>query len=181
MRLSILIASIILTGQFLSAQSLVTKNGLVRIYSHTPVEDIEAENQQAVSILDTLTGKLQFMLLVKSFAFEKKLMEEHFNENYMESDKYPKASFEGSITNLKEINFGRKGSYNAQVTGKLTIRGVTRDIKVGGTIIVLDNQINAKSVFMVKPEDYGITIPAVVRGNIAREIEISVNSIYLSK
>jgi polyisoprenoid-binding protein YceI len=180
MKNGILITALFCLSQLLPAQNLVTKNGHIRFFSHTPVEDIEANNHQVVSIFDPVSGKLQFMLLVKSFGFEKKLMEEHFNENYMESDKFPKASFEGSVINVQTINFKKNGNYPAQVKGKLTIHGVTKEIDVPGSIVINENQVSAKSVFKIKPEDYDIAIPELIRENIAKEIEISVDVIYTS-
>ena len=159
-------------------QKLISKNGHIWFYSHTPVEDIEAHNRQAVSILDPETGTVQFSLLVKSFEFRKKLMQEHFNENYMESDKFPKASFKGNIDNLSDIDFSTNGNYAAQVSGKLTIHGVTKKVHTAGTLTVNSEKVTAKAMFIVSPEDYDIVIPDLVRDNIAREIEVHVDVTY---
>lgn len=162
------------------AQNFVARNGHIWFYSHTPVEDIEAHNRQAVSIINPENGNIQFNLLVKLFEFEKKLMQEHFNENYMESDKYPKASFNGKIANLSEVDFKKDGTYNARVTGDLTIHNVTKKVDTKGTIKVKSGVPSAEAKFIVRPEDYDITIPAVVRENIAKEIEVNVDVTYAS-
>ncbi|MBN1186237.1 MAG: YceI family protein [Bacteroidales bacterium] len=160
------------------AQKLIAKNGHIWFYSHTPVEDIEAHNRQVVSILDPATGEIQFSLLVKSFEFEKKLMEEHFNENYMESDEYPKSSFKGQIANIDEIDLGKDGSYKATINGQLTIHGVTKEITTEGKLDVKGKSVSATSKFAVSPSDYDIDIPNVVEDKIAKEIEVNVNVVY---
>ena len=179
MKSRIIILSLLLGfTQILSAQKLISKNGHIWFYSHTPIEDIEAHNHQAVSILNPATGSIQFSLLIKSFEFKKKLMQEHFNENYMESDEYPKAAFTGIIDNLAAINFNKDGEYPAKVSGELTIHGVTRDVNIMGNIYVKSGVVNAVSSFMVSPGDYNISIPDLVRDHIAKEIEVSVDVTY---
>ena len=105
-------------------------------------------------------------------------MQEHFNENYLESPKFPKSSFKGKITNLEQINFEQDGTYPAEVTGDLTLHGVTKTITSSGTITVKDGRFKAESTFIVKPEDYNIRIPNLVRDNIAKEIKVSVVNNY---
>ena len=180
MKYKILFAALLLSASSLQAQNLVSKVGYIKFYSHTPVEDIEAHNRQVVSILNTETGALQFKLLIKSFEFEKKLMQEHFNENYMESDKFPKASFEGNISDLSKVDFTKEGEYPVEVAGNLTIHGVTKAILASGMIGVTKKSVIAESDFMVKPEDYDIRIPDVVRNNIAIDIQVSVRVPYSS-
>jgi len=157
-----------------SGQKFMTKNGYIGFYSHTPMEDIKADNNQAAGVLDVSTGDLVFQVLIKSFHFERALMEEHFNENYMESEKFPKAVFKGKITNLASVNFSKNGTYEAVVDGELTIRDVTKKISTKGTIEVLAGGINASSKFKIVPEDYKIEIPGVVRDKIAKDLEVTV-------
>jgi hypothetical protein len=178
MKVKILILVIFGLTQLLSAQKLISKTGHVRIYSHTPLEDVDAENSQVASILDPSTGNLQFSLLVKSFVFKKTLMEEHFNENYMESDKLPKSTFTGKITNLASIDFKKDGTYPAEVSGDLTIHGVTKAVSAKGTIEIKQGKITAKSKFNVDPKDYNVVIPDLVKDKIAKEIEITVDIPY---
>ena len=161
-----------------NAQKYMTKNGYIGFYSHTPMEDIKADNNQVASILDTSNGDLVFQVLIKSFHFDTALMEEHFNENYMESDKFPKSSFKGTITNISSVNFSGNGIYDVTVEGDLTIRDVTNKVNAKGSIEVLPGGINANSKFNIDPVDYKINIPGVVREKIAKNLEVTVNMKY---
>lgn len=152
-----------------------TKTGKIEFYSKASMEDIEAKNKTVAAVLDTKSGALQFSVLMKGFEFPKALMQEHFNENYVESDKYPKAEFKGSIANNAAINYAKDGSYPAQVNGKLTIHGVTKDIKANGTIKVDDGKIDAASVFNVLVSDYKIKIPSLVKEKVSNTIKITVD------
>ena len=166
--------------QLTNAQKLVSKNSHIWFYSHTPLEDIEGHNRQAVSILDPTTGDLSFSLLVKSFEFKVALMQEHFNENYLESDKYPKSAFKGKIANNSAVNYKKDGIYQVDVAGDLTIHNVTHAITTKGTVEVKEGGVVAKAEFNAKPSDYNITIPALVEGKIAKEVKISIDATYLS-
>jgi polyisoprenoid-binding protein YceI len=166
--------------QVTQAQKLISKNGHIRFYSHTPMEDIEGHNKQVVSILDPATGDLAFSLLVKSFEFKVALMQEHFNENYMESDKYPKSSFKGKINNNASINYQKDGTYQADVTGELTMHNVARSVSTRATVDVKGGIVTGKAEFVIKPSDYGISIPAVVENKIAREVQVTVDVTYSS-
>ena len=161
-----------------NAQKFMTKNGYIGFYSHTPVEDIKGDNNQVASILDISTGEIAFQVLIKSFQFEKALMQEHFNENYLESEKFPRSTFSGKITNLSEVNFSKSGKYEATVEGDLLIHGVTKKISAKGSFEIAENSIVATSKFDIQPEDYNINIPGVVRNNIAKTIEVTVNMKY---
>ena len=111
----------------------------------------------------------------KSFEFEKALMQEHFNENYLESDKYPNAMFRGKVTNVADINFGSNGTYDAKVEGELTIHGVTKEIDEEGTFTVSEGKIQGQSVFFVLLEDYEIKVPGAVKKQISESIEVTVD------
>ena len=173
----------LLTGLLLvitatNAQQIFTKNGRIAFYSKTPLEDISADNNQVMSVLNTQTGELQFSVLVKNFHFKKALMEEHFNDSYLETDKYPKATFKGSITDVSKVNFASDGAYPVSVSGDLTIHGVTKKITAPGTITVKDGKPAGTASFLLAPADYNISIPKVVRNNIAEKIEVTVNCNY---
>lgn len=161
-----------------NAQKYMTKNGYIGFYSHTSLEDIKADNNQAVGALDISTGEMVFQALIKSFHFDRALMEEHFNENYMESDKFPKSVFKGKITNLASVNFSKKGTYDVTVDGDVTIHNVTNKISAKGTLEVTGDGINGNSKFSVVPEDYNITIPGVVRDKIDKSLEVTVAMKY---
>ena len=118
-------------------------------------------------INDAESGEIIVSLNMTDFDFEKKLMQEHFNENYVESHKYPKSIFKGKISSNEVIDYGKNGVYKVEVSGSMTIHGVTRDVKADGTIEVSAPGISASSTFMLNPEDYKIKIPKIVRNNIA--------------
>jgi len=166
--------------QIAGAQKVVTKSGHIWFYSHTPLEEIEAHNRQVVSIIDETTGEISFMLLVKSFEFKRALMQVHFNENYMESDKYPKSTFKGKITNLDKIDFKKDGIYPAEVSGDLTVHNVTKPFAYKGTIEIKGGVVSAKAKFTTTPREFNITIPAVVENKIAKEIQVTVEATYAS-
>jgi hypothetical protein len=164
--------------QVTQAQKLITKTGHIWFYSKTPLEEIEAHNRQVVSTLDPATGDMVFMLLIKSFEFKRALMQEHFNENYMESDKYPKASFKGKITNLDKINFKKDGVYNTEVSGDMTVHNVTKPLTAKGTLEVKGGTVIANSKFLTTAHDWDIEIPSVVEDKIAKQIEVTIESTY---
>jgi hypothetical protein len=157
-----------------NAQKYMTKNGFIGFYSHTPMEDIKADNNQVAGVLDISTGDIVFQALIKSFHFDRALMEEHFNENYMESDKFPKSIFKGKISNLPAVNFSKNGTYEVTVEGDLTIHDVTKKISTKGTLEVVTGGINANAKFNIVPEDYKIIIPGVVREKINNNLEVTV-------
>lgn len=174
MKKSILLLGISIIALTAFSQKYLTKNGLIKFYSETPIETIEANNLQVNSALDISSGDFVFKVLMKSFEFEKALMQEHFNENYVESDKFPNATFKGKITNLKDVDFTTDGEYETLVDGELTIHGVTNKVSKKGTFTVKEGQIIGLSSFIVNPEDYDIKIPKTVVDNIAEEIEVTV-------
>jgi len=161
-----------------NGQKYMTKNGFIGFYSHTPMEDIKADNNQVVGVLDISTGEMVFQALIKSFHFDRALMEEHFNENYMESEKFPKSLFKGKITNLASVDFSKTGTYDVTVEGDLTIHDVTNKISTKGTIEVVNGGINANSKFNIVPEDYKITIPGVVRDKFDKSMAVTVTMKY---
>lgn len=173
-KILLLASMVILTGTFVSAQKYMTKNGTIRFYSDGQMEKIEAFNRQVNSALDISTGNFVFKVLIKSFEFEKALMQEHFNENYMQSDLYPNSTFNGKVTNLKDINFAKDGTYKAVVEGDLLMHGVTNKIKTNGTFEIKDGKVTGKSTFHVLLKDYNISIPKAVVNNIAESIQIDV-------
>lgn len=152
-----------------------TKSGRISFYSKAPLENIEAHNKSVTCVLDTRTGNLQFAVLMKGFEFEKALMQEHFNENYVESHKYPKADFKGQIVNTADINFSAEGTYAAVVKGKLTIKGETRDVETTGTIVIKNGKMLANAEFSIELADFKIEIPRLVKDNISKTVKISVD------
>jgi hypothetical protein len=176
-----LIFVLFLIGFFTAAYSqekYLCKNGHIWFYSHTPFEDIEAHNNESAGIINTASGDIAFQILIKSFKFKRALMEEHFNENYMESSKYPKSDFKGKITNLDSIQFRKAGVYKAIVEGNLTIHNKTNKIKQTGIIEVKDGKLFVKSKFNAVPQDFDIEIPSTVRDKFAKSMEVNVDMIY---
>jgi len=169
------IALITLLSIQVNAQRYLTKNGMISLYSKTPFETIEAQNNQVNCALDTKTSDFVFKVLMKSFEFKRALMQEHFNENYVESDKYPDAMFKGKVTNLKNIDFKKNGVYPAEVEGDLTIHGQSKHINTTGSFEVKNGKVNGKCRFTLKVEDYGIKVPSAVTDKIAESIQIDVN------
>jgi len=174
MKKNLLLLLLLFGITLVNAQKMISKTGHISFYSSTPIEKIEAHNYQVVSILNTSTGEIQVSLLIRSFEFKKELMQEHFNENYMESDIYPKASLKGKIINLLDIKFEENGIYEARLSGDLTIHGVTKPVELTGTIEIAKGLPTAKAKFKVRTADYNIQIPDLVREKIAKEIEITV-------
>jgi polyisoprenoid-binding protein YceI len=162
-----------------SAQTkYIDRSGNASFFSSAPVEDIEAHNNQAVSILDIEAGEIVASMLMKSFDFRKALMQEHFNENYVESNKYPKATFKGKITNLDQFDVTKDGTYTLDVSGEITLHGVTKPLSVKAEAIVNDGKIKAKAVFPLVVKDFKIEIPRLVRNNIAEKVQVTVSFDY---
>jgi polyisoprenoid-binding protein YceI len=176
MKRTILIALVALAATGMTqAQKYFTREGHVSFHSDASLEKIEAHNKTATSVLDAATGKMEFAVLIKAFQFEKALMQEHFNENYMESDKFPKASFKGEIANASKVNFSKDGEYPVKVKGDMTIHGVTKPVEADGFIRVKSGKISAASSFNVAVADYNIEVPSVVRDNIAKEVRVDID------
>lgn len=154
------------------AQQYSTKNGFVGFYSKTPLEDIQAENNQVYAVMDASKKTLAVAMLVKGFIFKKELMQEHFNENYIESDKYPKSSFSGSFA--EDINTAKEGTQTIHISGSITLHGITKPFATTASLEVSDNTINGSSSFVLIPADFNIQIPSLVREKIAKEIQVQV-------
>lgn len=159
------------------AQKYMTQSATIKFFSETPIENIDAVNNQVASVLDAKSGELAFSLLIRAFAFEKALMQEHFNEKYMESDKYPKSTFKGKIENFQIEDLTKEFS-EYKVKGELSIHGISKEIEVTAQIKKDGKNIIAHSVFTVDVADYEIKIPATVRENISKTIELTVDAEY---
>ena len=177
-RILVLMLAVIAFAFTASDKSYLCKNGHVEFSSSTPMEQIFAQTDQAVSKINASTGAVEFGILVKSFKFKNALMEEHFNENYIESVKFPKASFKGKITNLTAINFDKDGEYPCTMEGEMNIHGVAKQMKVSGKMKVAGSKPTAVADFKVTPQDFGIKIPDLVKEKIAKEISVSVKFNY---
>jgi hypothetical protein len=155
----------------------IAKNAYISFFSSTPLENILGESNEAVTILDGSNGKIVFQALMTTFHFKRALMEEHFNEEYMESAKFPKGKFDGTIVGFKPEMLSSPVA-NIQVGGELSLHGVTKTISAPATIGMENGKLVATSKFKVVPEDFGITIPSIVRDKIGKEFEITVKVTY---
>jgi hypothetical protein len=154
------------------SQLYMTRTGFVGFYSRTSLEDIRAENNQAYAIIDAGKKNIAFSLLMKGFVFPKALMQEHFNENYVESDKYPKATFSGTFSGDPILT--KDGVYQVKIKGNLSLHNVTKPVETPATMEVKNGRILGTAEFKVKPEDFNISIPSIVRDKIEKEMKINV-------
>lgn len=160
------------------SQKWFTKSGSVSFFSHTNIEDIKAKTGQATVIFDAGSGEFNTKVLIQAFQFKKKLMQEHFNENYMESTKYPEAIFIGKINNIKNVDFTKDSTYTISCAGKLTMHGITKDIVCpNGTLKINNNtQATIKAKFNVLLKDFNIEVPKLYKSKISDTIEITFES-----
>jgi hypothetical protein len=157
------------------AQKLITKTGSIKFQASTPSnEEVAAENKSVSAVLEQSTGDFAALVLIKGFRFKVALMEEHFNENYMESEKFSKATLKGKIENfnIAEVTSTAK---NFTLKGDLTIHGKTKPITIIIKVSKAASGVNAIGSFEVKPEDFEIEIPSLVRKKIADKIKITYN------
>lgn len=159
-----------------SGQKYFTKTGHVSFYSDTPLEKIEAQNKSSNCVLDLATGKLEFAVLIKGFQFEKALMQEHFNENYLESNKFPKATFKGQIDNYNKIDVTKNGKSTVKVSGDLTLHGVTKKLTTEALVEVKGGKIDADATFNIIVADYNIAIPSLVKDQISKSVKVKVDA-----
>jgi len=151
----------------------------IKFHSDSPLEKIEAVNRKTKSFFKISSKTLMFVIPVVSFKFEKPLMEEHFNENYLETEKFPTAKFSGTIN--EDLDYTKNGTYDASVTGKLTIHGVEQERTIHGTITVKDSQLIFEGKFQIKLEDHDIDIPSIVIENIAEVVDVNATFVYEPK
>lgn len=171
-----ILLGVILIANSLSAQKFMTREGYLKFFGSTPMENIEAVTNQTNSVIDAATNAIVFQVLLNSFTFEKALMQEHFNENYVESEKFPKAVFKGSI--VEKIDFNKPGTYKVTLKGTMSLHGVDKALEVPATLIVESNGVKLSSEFAMVPEDYNIPIPGAVRDKIAKQMEVTLKCAY---
>ena len=157
-----------------SAQQWVTRAGEVHFLSETPIEDIEATSKEASVILDLGSGRVAVQVPILSFHFEKALMEEHFNENYMESGTYPKAKFTGTLRDFGDLP--ESGAVEVMVDGSFEVHGISVDRPFNGTLEKQGDKVILNCRFDVHTEDHQIPIPSVVRDNIAEIIDVDIRA-----
>jgi hypothetical protein len=171
--LSIVFVLFALSSIASAQEKYFTKSGALNFDCSTSVEDITAKNAKGVCVLDTKTGAIELAVLMKAFEFKRALMQEHFNENYVESDKYPKAIFKGKVENCPDLT--KNGTYDVVITGTMDLHGVTKRMTATGKIVVNGSSVSATTEFIILLSDYAIEIPSVVKDKISNKVKISVS------
>ena len=166
---------LIFSGNLLIAQKYFTREGSITLISETPVERIEAFNKTATSVIDFSSGAMDFAALIKAFHFEKAILQDYFNENFLQSNEYPKAVFKGKILNYEDIDLTKAGVHQVAVEGELTAHGQTKKVRTNGSLKINGDIVNAIASFTLSADDYKIPIPEVVKENLAKEIKIDIN------
>lgn len=169
--------TLLISTFFAYAQKYKSESSSITFYSEAAIENITATNTEASSIFNSETGEIAFLVPIKHFQFDKSLMQQHFNEKYMESHKFPMASFEGTIVELERALDGKP---QVQAVGRLSIHGETQIIRPDGLLFLENGKVIITSVFVVRLADYGIKIPKLLWQNIAEQVEVTVKFTYVS-
>lgn len=167
------ILSLLILGSTMAQNRLMDRKGTASFFSEAPLENIEATNTEVVGAMDLDKGTLAVSMLMKGFHFDNSLMEEHFNENYVESDQFPKANFQGKINNFSNLDFSKNGTFEAEVEGTIEIHGVKQPLK---TTVKFDNSAKglvANTIFELKVADFDIEVPKLVIKNIAEVVDVN--------
>jgi len=157
---------------------LQLQSGHVEFSSDAPLELIKASSNQLQGILDTTKNVFAFKMSIATFAgFNNPLQREHFNENYMETESYPEATYTGKI--IETIDYSKKGTYSIRTKGKLTIHGIAQERIIKATVNITEHKISVQSDFTVMLADYDIKIPRIVDNNLSKEIKVSVSAAFV--
>ncbi len=146
----------------------------ISFFSAAPLENIQAENKTSTPVYNTGTGDIQIRVSMEAFKFPKATMEEHFNENYVESDKFPYCTFKGKVDN--QIDLSKDGEHKVTVTGTMELHGVTKNVTIEGTITKSGDEIRFYSKFKIKVADYNIKVPSMYIQNIAEVVDVTIKS-----
>ncbi|PCH66761.1 MAG: hypothetical protein COC01_07305 [Bacteroidetes bacterium] len=177
MKITLTLIVILATAFYSVGQDVyLTKTAKAKFYSEAPLENIEAISEKMTSIVNTTTKAVVCKVAIKSFVFEKPLMQEHFNEKYMESEKHPYGQLKGTI--VEDVDLSKDGTYEVTWKGDLTLHGVTQPREIKGTITVKDGKITIHAVFNVKIEDHKIEVPSIVIDNIAEVVEVTFDATH---
>ncbi|WP_238718876.1 YceI family protein [Pelagihabitans pacificus] len=167
--LAVFLIALLSTSEIDTDGKVIARQGKVSFFSHTSVEDIKAENNQVLSVIDLKDGKIAVSMLMSAFIFEKALMREHFNESYIESDIYPKAIFEGVLV---DFDPAVQGEQTRMAKGVFTMHGVSKSLEIK---VKIENNTSGYVVsgsFETYVKDYDINIPPLLAGNIAKSISV---------
>ena len=162
-----------------NAQVFITTTGKVQFFSETPLENISAINSAVSSLINPMTDSVFVRMKNIGFVFKNALMQEHFNENYMESTKYPLGSFRGKIN--EEFDYTKDGTYTVTATGKLALHGVEKIVTIKGTLIINEKGVHLDAALMVHTADFNIEIPKLVFTKIAEDIKVNMSADYALK
>jgi polyisoprenoid-binding protein YceI len=173
---SLLTIIMLAASWMVQSQIVVSRNANLSFFSEAPIENISAVSNTGESALNLETKSIYFKVAIRTFEFKKSLMQEHFNENYMESIKFPYAEFNGKIK--EQIDLTKDGIYPVTVQGDLKIHGVTKNYLVKAELNVKGGEITANSTFPVKLADHEIKIPRLVIKNIAEVVQVTVSALY---
>lgn len=169
-----LLSFVVFFGANAQIYKIKKDHGAVTFLSKSPLEDIEATNKNPIIGYNSATGDFQASVVMTQFKFKAALMEEHFNENYVESEKYPTATFKGKVN--EKVDLSKDGENKVTVTGKLTLHGVTKDMTAEGTITKKGDDVIVNSAFKVKVADYNIKVPSLYVQNIAEVVDVTVQA-----
>ena len=156
----------------------ISPTASIAFFSATSMENIDAKTKEATAAINVKTKKIFFKVKNTSFHFKSSLMEEHFNENYMESEKFPFTQFSGEIVDAPNQDLTKDGVYEVIVKGKMTLHGVEKEYTTKGTITVKDGKIRAQAKFNIKMEDHKIKIPSIVGANIAEQVDVTIDATF---
>ncbi len=170
-----LVAASVAITNIMQAQIYMGKTCVTHFFSKTSMKDIEAKSNTAKPVLDAASGNFQMRIQNTSFKFESSFMEEHFNENYMESEKFPYATFKGKIN--EKVDYAKDGEYKVTCTGSMEMHGTTNQITTSGTLTVKGKEVTIVSKFKVKPADYKIKVPSLYVKEIAEEIDVDITTV----
>lgn len=164
------------------SQVYMNKKGQVSFESATSLQTIISTNNRVACMLNLTDQSGQFLIPIQGFEFESKLMREHFNENYLFTEKFPNASYKFTFDYPENMNWNIAGSYLVTTTGILTIKGISKKVQIPGKINILDaNRLHITADFNITLADYGIQIPKIVQLNISPQIKSTVNSILYKR
>ncbi len=169
----------ILLAKFSFSQDVyLTKTAEIGFFSSTSMEDIDAQSKIGVAALNIKSKAIVCNVKNTSFIFKSSLMQEHFNENYMESEKYPISEFKGTVIDSSNSNLAANGTYKVWLSGKLKIHGVEKDYKVPATLVTANGKIDGRATFKVNIADHKIEKPSIVAQNIADDVKVSIHCIF---
>jgi hypothetical protein len=176
-KIAILIVFLCSYTNVLGQDKKLTKTGQVTFEASVPAfEEVKAVHKNVTCVLNTKTGEIQSLILIKGFKFKIALMEEHFNENYMESDKFPKAIFRGKIDNF-DVNKITDNTQDTTISGKMELHGKIKDMTIIAKIKKVKDSIELISAFIMNPDDFDVKIPSLVSKKVSKKVNVKLNFI----